>query len=96
MQRNPVSSILKVMLVALAIGIIMISISIAGDIPQVSINQATAEELTVLPGIGKKKAEAIVAYREKNGKFGNIEDIEKVDGIGKDTLEKIRSHIVIK
>ncbi|MBI5409551.1 MAG: helix-hairpin-helix domain-containing protein [Nitrospirae bacterium] len=62
----------------------------------VNVNQATAKELASLPGIGKKKAEEIVSYREKNGKFKSLEDLKKVEGIGKDTFEKIKDHIVVE
>ncbi|RJQ49713.1 MAG: helix-hairpin-helix domain-containing protein [Nitrospiraceae bacterium] len=96
MKRKVPGNILRVILIALAISIMVNSISFAADISPVHINQATAKELTALPGIGKKKAEAIVAYREKNGKYRSIEDIEKVEGIGKDTLDKIKSYIVLE
>ena len=46
----------------------------------VNINTATATELTTVSGIGASRAQAIVDYREKNGRFGSIDDIKKVDG----------------
>lgn len=55
-----------------------------------NINTATAEEIKhALIGIGSKKAEAIVQYREKFGKFTAAEQLLEVKGIGKATLEKI-------
>jgi len=55
----------------------------------VNINQASADEIEIkLKGIGMKKAEAIVEYRKKNGKFNSIEDLLHVKGIGEATLEK--------
>lgn len=55
----------------------------------VNINTATASEIQdKLVGIGAKKAQAIVEYREKNGKFLNVEQLTEVSGIGKATLEK--------
>jgi len=62
----------------------------------VLINQADSTELTVLPGIGPAKAEAIVSFREENGPFKSIDDITKVPGIGEKTLETIRDQLVIK
>ncbi len=59
----------------------------------ININEATVKELAALPGIGKKKAEAIVAYRNENGQFNSIDDLKKVEGIGKKTLEKIKEQI---
>lgn len=49
---------------------------------RVNLNTATAEQLQTLSGIGQKKAEAIVAYRQKNGRFKSIDDIQLVKGVG--------------
>lgn len=48
----------------------------------VYLNKSTVEDLVTLKGIGQKKAEAIVAYREQVGGFKSIEDLTKVKGIG--------------
>ena len=49
----------------------------------VSINQATAEQLAAaLSGVGLKKAEGIVRYREQNGPFTQVEQLQEVPGIG--------------
>lgn len=61
----------------------------------ININQATAEELTTLSGIGDSKAKAIVEYREKNGMFSTIEDLKNVNGIGEATFENIKSQITV-
>ncbi|MGV6987604.1 ComEA family DNA-binding protein [Testudinibacter sp. P80/BLE/0925] len=58
---------------------------------KINLNSATAQELEKgLLGIGAKKAEAIVEYREKNGNFISIDQLSDVSGIGKATLEKNR------
>ncbi|MCH7741124.1 MAG: helix-hairpin-helix domain-containing protein [Proteobacteria bacterium] len=63
----------------------------------VNINQANAETLaSVLNGVGIRRAEAIVAYREKNGKFYSAEELSAVRGIGLRTVEKNESRIVLK
>ena len=62
----------------------------------IDLNAATVKELSVLPGVGKKKAEAIVAYRVENGKFESVDEIKKVDGIGKKTFSKIKKQIVVE
>lgn len=59
----------------------------------VSINGATKEELMSLPGIGEAKAVAIIEYREKNGAFEKIEDIQNVSGIGESLFAKIKENI---
>lgn len=62
---------------------------------KVAINHATAEEIQTLNGIGPKKAETIIAYREENGPFHTIEDLLNVSGIGEKTLENIRDQITV-
>ncbi|MDE7448538.1 MAG: helix-hairpin-helix domain-containing protein, partial [Helicobacter sp.] len=41
-----------------------------------------------------KKAEAIIDYRDKHGKFQNIDDLKKVHGIGEKLFESIKADIV--
>ena len=60
---------------------------------KVDINTADAATLESLSGIGEAKAKAIIEYREKNGKFKNLDDLSKVPGIGDATLEKVKSHV---
>ncbi|MGZ9584974.1 ComEA family DNA-binding protein [Paenibacillus marinisediminis] len=62
---------------------------------KMNINQATAEQLTQLPGIGPSKAKAIIEYREKNGAYKKVEDLLEVKGIGPKVLEKLKPHIQI-
>ncbi|WP_440620532.1 competence protein ComEA [Bacillus subtilis] len=62
----------------------------------VNINTATLEELQGISGVGPSKAEAIIAYREENGRFQTVEDITKVSGIGEKSFEKIKSSISVK
>lgn len=63
----------------------------------VNINTASAAEIQdKLNGIGAKKAQAIIEYREKHGKFVNVEQLTEVQGIGKATLDKNRDRIVIE
>jgi competence protein ComEA len=62
----------------------------------INLNSATKSELTKLPGIGEKTAEAIIKLREKMGKFWKLEDLKKVKGIGHKKFEKIKPYIFIK
>ena len=63
----------------------------------VNINHADAKTLaSVLVGVGISRAEAIVAYREKNGKFYSAEELSAVRGIGTKTVENNGSRIVVK
>ena len=67
--------------------------SSSGEI--ININTANKEQLMKISGVGKTKAEAIIAHREKNGDFKKKEDITKVRGIGKSTFEKIKDKIEV-
>ncbi|CAN5280215.1 ComEA family DNA-binding protein [soil metagenome] len=55
------------------------------------LNTATPEQLDALPGIGPVTADAIVAWRDSNGTFGDVEQLGEVDGIGPVRLEKLRA-----
>lgn len=62
---------------------------------KLNINQADLTQLQQLSGIGEKKAQAIIDYRNENGSFKTIEDLAKVTGIGEKTVEKLRDSITI-
>lgn len=56
---------------------------------QVSINSASAQELmAVMNGVGMKKAESIVSYREKYGPFTDLEQLKEVPGMGNALVER--------
>jgi competence protein ComEA len=62
----------------------------------VNINTADVKVLDQqLDGVGPKSAKAIVDYRTKNGPFKSVDDLSKVKGIGKATVEKNRKNIVV-
>lgn len=60
---------------------------------KVNINTADVTQLTEIPGIGPKTAEAIVAYRKTVGQFKTLEDLIEVKGIGLKKLEKMRPYL---
>ncbi|WP_342007964.1 helix-hairpin-helix domain-containing protein [Bacillus sp. YBsi01] len=62
----------------------------------VNINTATLDELQAISGVGQKKAEAIIAYREENGRFQTAEDLMKVSGFGEKSFERIKTSITVK
>ncbi|HDS1736305.1 ComEA family DNA-binding protein [Pseudomonas sp. BP8] len=66
---------------------------------QALLNLNTAEALTLqqeLNGIGKAKAEAIVAYREANGPFTSVDELLEIKGIGNALLERNRDKLKVE
>jgi competence protein ComEA len=65
--------------------------------PPVDINTADAEVLAeAIRGVGLRRAEAIVAYREKNGPFTSVDELLNVRGIGERILEDARGTLTVK
>ena len=68
-----------------------------GGAVRININQANAQEISAkLDGIGLKKAQAIIEYREQHGEFKRIDDLKNVKGIGEKTLAKNRAKIMLR
>ncbi len=82
-------------LIAAALVSISLLASSAEDV-KINLNTATAAELEQLEGIGKAKAEAIVQYRQLNGKFTSLEQLAQVKGIGKTLLDKNREKVTLE
>lgn len=61
----------------------------------ININTASASELTSLSGIGQSRADAIIEYRESNGKFKDTSDIMKISGIKEGIFNKIKNKISV-
>ena len=62
---------------------------------RVILNVASAEELTRLPGVGRKRARAILALRERLKRFRRISDLLRVRGIGVRSLRRMKPHLVL-
>lgn len=69
----------------------------AGAVPgaKVNLNTATAEQLDMLPGVGPVTAQAILGWRQTNGRFGTVDDLLDVKGIGEATLAELRDLVVV-
>lgn len=63
---------------------------------KVNINEASQSDLETLPGIGPSIASRIIEYREQNGKFSKIEDLQNVKGIGDAKYNRIKDSITVK
>lgn len=61
----------------------------------ISINQASADELMTLPGIGESKANSIIAYREEHGGFQKIDELMEISGIKEGVYNKIKDYITL-
>ncbi len=70
--------------------------SVATPEDPVILNSAGVDDLRRLPGIGEKRAVAIVALRDRLGRFRAVEDLMKVRGIGRATLRRLRPLIRIE
>ena len=66
----------------------------APDVPPLNVNTATAIQLESRLTLRRSQASALIAYREKKGKFKSIEDLKKVPGIDPEKFESKKDRIV--
>lgn len=62
---------------------------------KVNLNKATEADLQTISGIGQKRAQDIIAYRESAGGFKSVDDLKNVSGIGAKTLEKLKDYVTV-
>ncbi len=62
---------------------------------RVNLNTANEVELEALKGIGPVKAKSIVDYRAKYGSFTSVDDLDRVPGFGKKTVDKLRADLTL-
>ena len=60
-----------------------------------NINTATQSELEAVKGLGPTKAQSIIAYRDANGNFKSLDDLDKVKGFGKASIEKLKVELTV-
>jgi competence protein ComEA len=83
-----IHSIILTLLLALPV------ISFSAD--TININTADKETLmSVIKGVGEKKAEAIIIYREENGEFKTVDELANVKGIGQGIVEKHKEQLAV-
>lgn len=80
---------------AVAVGLVGSS-SVTGNASgKVNLNTADLNQLQTITGIGAKRAQDIIDYRETSGGFRSVDDLKNVSGIGDKTLEKIREEVTV-
>jgi competence protein ComEA len=62
----------------------------------VNINTATQSELEAVKGLGPSKAKAILDYREKQGNFRSVDELDNVKGFGKASINRLRSELTVE
>jgi competence protein ComEA len=98
MNRNSARGRLRALLSALALGLALAAASAPAFAAEklsgvVNVNTASAEQLSLLPGIGDARAREIISMRQKQGGFKRVEDLLGVKGIGEASLAKLRPYV---
>ena len=65
------------------------------SVEPIHLNNATAEQLQTLPGVGPALSERIVSYREEHGPFQTVDQLAEVKGIGAAKLAKLKEQLTI-
>lgn len=95
MKRAPIS-LSPLLAIFFALALISFSATAELQAQPVNINEADAETLAEqLSGIGPKKAEAIINFRNAEGDFVTVEHLEEVRGIGMTTVENNRDRLTV-
>jgi competence ComEA-like helix-hairpin-helix protein len=63
---------------------------------KINLNRADQESLMIVPGIGKKLAERIIAYRNQNSTFSSVEELKNIKGFRGYRFEKIKGLIYVE
>jgi competence protein ComEA len=78
--------------------ILLVGIAALAALPAfaaLNINTATQSELEAVKGLGPSKAKSIIAYRESNGNFKTLDDLDNVKGFGKASIDKLRGELTV-
>jgi competence protein ComEA len=67
--------------------------SSAGGSAQLDLNTASAQDLDALPGIGPVLADRIVSWRTEHGRFGSVDQLREVSGIGESKYQSLKAKV---
>ncbi len=100
MRKRYATTVIFAVIVLVALGVSTVTagdsaVSMKVKVEKVDLNRASLDQLSTLPGIGEKKAQAIIDYRLKKGNFASVEDLLRVKGIGEKLLEKIKPRVTV-
>jgi competence protein ComEA len=95
-MQNHLKSTFKTFFLSCLMAIAIPSLAGEPSTRLININSANVEQLSELKGVGKAKAEAIIAYREAHGKFSSLEELAAVKGIGAATIEKNKTLLALE
>lgn len=62
---------------------------------KINVNTATEAELQTISGIGAKKAQEIIRFRDEQGPFKTVEELKNVPGIGEKTVERLKDMLTV-
>ena len=84
---------LRALVLALPLALATAATALSGV---VNVNTASAEQLSMLPGVGPARAEAIIKLRKQRGGFQRVDDLLEVKGIGEASLAKLRPYVALE
>ncbi len=93
--RRLVSGVLALALCAFVSAAPALAASAKAPVGKVNLNSATAEQLSVVPGVGPKLAARIVEHRQKSGGFKSLEEVLSVKGIGEKSFAKMQGYFTL-
>lgn len=71
------------------------STTTTADHEPINLNSASKEQLTTITGIGDKKADLILQYRQEHGQFKSVDDLKNINGFGDKTVDKLRDQLAV-
>jgi len=75
--------------------LVLLGLMVLPAFAAVNINTATQSELEVVKGLGPAKAKAIIMYREANGNFKHLDELDNVKGFGKASIDKLKEELSV-